>query len=99
MMVEQPIDPRRALAIKRIEEKHGFRTHVFVYAVVNGMLVLIWYFTGAGFFWPIFPLAVWGIGLIIHAYTAYYGNVYTEREVRKEMEKLPEDASEIRLGK
>jgi hypothetical protein len=94
-MAEQPTDPRRALAIRRIEEKRGINTHVFVYAVVNGMLVLIWYFTGAHFFWPIFPIAAWGMGLIIHAYTVYRGNLYTESDVQKEMAKLPKDASEI----
>ena len=94
-MAQQLSDSRRALAIKRIDEKRGLRTHLFTYVVVNAMLLVIWYFMGAGFLWPIFPIAIWGMGLVIHAYTVYGGNVYTESEVQNEMAKLPKDAAEL----
>ena len=90
-MAEQLDDARRNLAIKRIEEKNGFRMHAVVYAVVNATVVLIWLFTGAQFFWPIFPIAIWGMGLILHGYTVYRPAVYTEQQVREEMDRLPRD--------
>lgn len=91
-MAEQPVDERRAVAIKRIQERQGLRTHVVVYVVTNAMLVLIWFVTGLHFFWPIIPIAIWGIGLILHAYTVLTNaEEYTEEQVRKEMEKLPRD--------
>jgi class 3 adenylate cyclase len=49
---------------------HGLRTsfhiHLTVYIVVNLALVLIWAVTGAGYFWPIWPLIGWGIGVGAH---------------------------------
>jgi len=97
-MIEVPTTPeeRRTLAIKRIKDKNEFKVHLVVYLCVNGMLTLIWAFTSlgrpflAGFFWPIIPLAVWGIGLVIHGYTAYRPNVYTEDQIQREMKHLPQ---------
>ena len=94
-MAEQTVDPRRQLAIKRIEEKRSFWTHAFTYLVVNTMIVLVWLMTGVGFFWPIFVIGFWGMGLVIHGYNAYHGSVYTEAEVQKEMERLPQDARSL----
>ena len=34
-------------AKRRVEEKKGFRVHAIVYVVINAMLALIWWFTGA----------------------------------------------------
>ncbi len=86
---------RRELAIKRIKAKNDFKIHLLVYLTVNTMLVVIWAFTNAGqpfpqgFFWPIFPIAGWGIGVVINGYVAYWGNVYTEEQIQREMQKLP----------
>lgn len=39
-----------------------------VYTVVNLVLSLIWLFTTpGGFYWPMFPLFAWGIGIVFHA--------------------------------
>ncbi len=86
---------RREQAIKRIKAKNDFKIHLLVYLTVNTMLVVIWAFTNAGqpfpqgFFWPIFPIAGWGIGVVINGYVAYWGNVYTEEQIQREMQKLP----------
>jgi 2TM domain len=82
-------------AIKRIKAKNDFKIHLVVYLAVNTMLVVIWAFTNAGqpfpqgFFWPIFPIVGWGIGVVINGYVAYRGNVYTEEQIQREMQKLP----------
>jgi hypothetical protein len=34
------------------------------FVAVNLLLIVIWAATGAGYFWPIWPLLGWGIGLI-----------------------------------
>jgi hypothetical protein len=88
----QPVDymmARREQAIKRIKEKNDFKIHLMVYLAVNAMLVFIWAFTSQGFFWPIFPIVGWGIGVVINGYVAYRGNIYTEERIQREMEKLP----------
>lgn len=90
MQTQPSISPeQRELAIKRIKEKNDFRIHLFVYLVVNTMLLLVWAFTGAGFFWPVFVIAFWGMGLVIHGYTTYRGNDITEDQIQREIRKLP----------
>ena len=40
-------------------------SHALVpYLAVNLVLIAIWAATGAGYFWPIWPLLGWGIGLM-----------------------------------
>jgi class 3 adenylate cyclase len=43
------------------------RIHLTVYLLVNLMLVVIWAVTGGGYFWPVWPLLGWGIGVGSHA--------------------------------
>jgi hypothetical protein len=88
-------EPRRELAIKRLRAKNGFKIHLLVYLAINTMSVVSWAFTSAGkpfpqgFFWPIFLIAGWGVGLVIHGYIAYRGNVYTEDQIQRELKQLP----------
>ena len=92
---EDDMTARRELAIKRIKAKNDFKIHLVVYLAVNAMLVAIWAFTNAGqpfpigFFWPIFPMVGWGIGVVINGYVVYRGNVYTEEQIQREMRNLP----------
>ena len=43
------------------------RTHFTVYSLVNLMLIGIWAASGAGYFWPIWPMLGWGIAVALHA--------------------------------
>ncbi len=67
-----------------IERKSNFLTnrivfliHLFLYAGVNLLLILIWGLTGAGIFWPIGPIFGWGIAIALHSitYLAYNDKV------------------------
>ena len=79
-------------AKKRVEEKKGFRNHLIVYIVVNIMLVLIWWFTGAGFPWFVFPLGGWGIGLLFHGLGVYVFSRRSDRQaIEREAEKIKRD--------
>ena len=40
------------------------RPEVAAFLAVNLVLLVIWAATGAGYFWPIWPLLGWGLGLI-----------------------------------
>jgi class 3 adenylate cyclase len=44
----------------------GFRIHLMVYIVVNVMLIGIWAASGGGYFWPVWPILGWGIGVGSH---------------------------------
>lgn len=84
---------KRELALRRLRAKRDFWTHLFTYLTVNAMLVVIWLFTTGGqfrgFFWPIFVIAGWGVGLVIHGYVAFRGNIVTEEQIQREMRNLP----------
>ena len=45
----------------------SLKIHLVVYAAVNLGLIAIWALTGGGYFWPIWPILGWGIGLAGHA--------------------------------
>jgi 2TM domain len=78
----------RKLAVSRLKKKRDFSTHVVVYVIVNAMLVGVWAVTGAGFFWPIFPILGWGIGVGANAWDVYGRKPITEDEVQRETERL-----------
>ena len=61
--------------------------NVLAYVLVNAMLVVIWYVTGAGFFWPIFPILGWGIGVVFHVWDVMSPGV-DERQIQAEMDRL-----------
>jgi len=78
----------REIALTALKKKADFRVHLVVYVLVNCMIVGIWLVTGSGFFWPVFPIAGWGVGLAMHAWDVYVTRPPTEAEVEREMEKL-----------
>lgn len=80
----------RERAVRRLRKQRDFRVHLLIYVMVNTFLVVIWAMTGAGFFWPIFPLVGWGIGVVANAYDAYGRDVPTEEQINHEMAKLRE---------
>jgi len=53
------------------------------------MLVGIWAFSGAGYFWPIWVLLGWGIGLALNGWTVYFQRPITEDDIQREMERTP----------
>ncbi len=40
--------------------------HVVPFLVVNLALIVIWAVSGAGYFWPIWPILGWGLGAVSH---------------------------------
>ena len=46
----------RDRAVASLRKKRDFHAHVMTYVLVNAVLVVIWAMTGAGYFWPVFPI-------------------------------------------
>jgi hypothetical protein len=42
------------------------RAHLTSFVLVNTLLVAIWAVTGADYFWPIWPILGWGLGIASH---------------------------------
>lgn len=83
--------------IRRIAQARvSFRVHAMVYVAVNLLLLVIWWLTADGrpptlvddsaaYFWPMWPMLGWGIGLAFHGFGAY-GSFHDWQ--RREEEKL-----------
>lgn len=82
-------DDLRQRALQRLEKRHGFYGHLLVYTLVNAFIVVIWVLTdGHGFFWPIFPIVGWGIGVVMNAWDVFGSNGYDEDKIQREMSRL-----------
>ena len=79
----------RDKAVRRLKKQRDFRSHLLVYVLVNTFLVVIWLLTGPhGFFWPVFLIAGWGIGVIMNAWDVYGRQEITEDDIQREMHRL-----------
>jgi hypothetical protein len=78
----------REQAIRSLRKKHRLRRHAFIYVAVNAFLIGIWAVTGAGFFWPVFPILGWGIGLAANAWDVYGHREISEDAISREAERL-----------
>jgi uncharacterized membrane protein len=77
-------------AKKRVEEIKGFYLHLVSYIVVNLVLLAINLLTSPEHLWFFWPLAGWGIGLVLHAFTVFsglWGKSWEERKIKEIMEK------------
>jgi 2TM domain len=79
----------RNAAISSIKRKREFTQHLVSYVVVNAVLVGIWALSGAGYFWPVWVIGGWGIGLAIHAWDTFgRRRMVSEDQVAREMDRL-----------
>ncbi len=58
----------------------GLRIHMHAYLSVSLAMIVIWAMTGTGYFWPLWPILGWGIGIIAHR--ASCGSVRTTHRMR-----------------
>jgi len=73
---------------KIAKKRTAFKKVLLVYIGVNLTEVVVWYFTaGPGsYFWPIWSMLGWGLGLLFQFGDAYMNNTVFSEE--KEFEKL-----------
>jgi len=75
----------RERARRRVQDRRDFGTHMVAYVVVNSFLVLVWAITGAGYFWPVWVMGAWGIGLVLHAWEVFVRRPVTEADIDAEL--------------
>ena len=89
MTIDDTRDALRERAVKRLKKRRDFYGHILVYLLVNAFLVVIWAVTTpGGFFWPVFPLVGWGIGVVMNAWDVYVAEEVSEDRILREMEHL-----------
>jgi hypothetical protein len=87
----RPDDDLREQAITRLKKRRELGAHVLVYLMVNGFLIAVWAVTSPdALFWPMFPMAGWVVGLVMHAWDVYRGDELREVDIQREMTRLRE---------
>ncbi|MCR5862859.1 2TM domain-containing protein [Flavobacterium sp. J372] len=83
-------------AQKRVEEIKGFYGNLFSFILINLGLMILNLVTYPQYLWFLYPVAGWGIGVIIHAmYTfswmPFFGADWEEKKIREIIEKENSD--------
>jgi hypothetical protein len=88
MVTDTREQARRDRAVQELKKRRDFRGHVLVYVLFNAFLVMIWAITDPhAFFWPVFIIGIWGIGVVMNAWDVYRRREFTEEEIRHEIER------------
>ena len=75
-------------AKKQVQDIKEFYTNLASYLFVIPILIFINYNTYWQFKWFVFPMAGWGIGLAVHAFTVFgYGRNWEERKIQEIMDR------------
>jgi hypothetical protein len=79
----------RERARTRIKKRRDLRTHALVFVLVNLAVIGIWAVTDShGFFWPVFLIVFWGIGLVMNAWDVYVSHDISERDIEREISRM-----------
>lgn len=78
---------RHEAALTRLKGKRDFKGHLAVYVIINALLVGIWAASGGSYFWPIWPMIGWGVGVAFHGWGAYFERPISETDIQREMQK------------
>lgn len=77
-------------AKKQVGDIKDFYIHLLTYLIANIFLIIVNLLTSPAYFWFIWPLLGWSIGLIIHGITVFgglWGKSWEERKIKEIMEK------------
>ena len=86
MVTETREEASRDRAVAQLKKRRDFRSHLLGYVLVNAFLVAIWAVTSDhGFFWPMFVIGAWGIGLVMNAWDVYWRRDITEADIEHEI--------------
>lgn len=82
----------RNVALKSLKKKREFINSVGAFVIVNLGLIAVWFFTTpSGYFWPMWVLFGWGIGLAfqyVDAYVRPMAKPITEADIDAEINRL-----------
>lgn len=83
-------EAERTRALERIEARQGFIWHLVSYVIVMLLLNGIWLATGGPteFYWPIFPMMGWGVGLLFHGAGIVLDREPSEEDIAAEVARM-----------
>ena len=87
-------DNLRAIAESRVERKIKFKRNLYSYIVVNVILAIVNIIFTPEYWWFLWVVLFWGIGVLLDFLRAYVlmdkfdTDEYRERKIQEEMEKL-----------
>jgi hypothetical protein len=82
-------DILRERAVKRLKKRRDFFGHLIVYVLVNTFVLVLWILSDPhGFFWPIFLIVAWGIGVVMNAWDVFHPEEFDEQQIRQEMDRM-----------
>jgi hypothetical protein len=70
------------------KKRAAFKASLVSYFVINSFLIAIWFFASGvrSYFWPVWPMLGWGLGLAFQYFSAYHGNrAFTAEEEYKKL--------------
>ncbi len=79
----------RDRAINSLKAKQSFWYTLASWAVLSALFSIIWLASGAGYFWPVWPIAGIGIGVVFAGIRAFGGSGGpSESRIQDEMKRL-----------
>jgi 2TM domain len=72
-------------AALQIQRWRDFGSQIFAYVIGNLVFIVIWAAQGRSFFWPIYPLLVWGLGLSVQHFNMVIRGQITDEEVQRKL--------------
>lgn len=80
-------------AANRVDDKIKFYRHLSSYVVVNLILFIINFLFSREYWWCLWVILFWGIGLLINflrvfVFSNKFGEDYRERKIQEELDKM-----------
>lgn len=79
-------------ARRRVQKLKAFYINFICWTVVSALLLFIYAESHGGFFWPIFPIAGWGLGVLFQAFDIFgFGRGWEQRKILEEMQRIEDE--------
>ncbi len=76
-------------AIHRIRARQHFHVNLAFFLAMAVYFVFLWARSDAGYFWPIWPLVGWGVGLAFHGLHVYgWDRQISEERIDREIDRI-----------
>ena len=77
-----PADLAYQAAVRKVQRKLRFFSHLMMFVVINCLLIAINLLTTPQHIWAFWPILGWGIGLAMHALRVFFSDQHSELQKR-----------------